>query len=288
MRSLALFLLALSITAAHAAISPEQVEQIRGLIRERKFAEAESAANAFVAAQPKDAEAQALLGLARGAKGDVDGAVAACEKAVELAPANGDLYRQLGDAYALGVNKVGVFGKMSLAKKVLGAYEKAVELDPKNILSRLSLMTVYQQAPSMMGGGADKAYAQAAEIKKLDSIRGRTAYATLYTGEKKYNEAFAELEDILKAAPDNYPALFQLGRLAAISGERIDRGMEVLKKCLALTPPASSPGHDAAHWRMGNLWEKKGDKAAARAEYQASLKVTPTYPQAIEALKKLE
>jgi tetratricopeptide (TPR) repeat protein len=92
----------------------------------------------------------------------------------------------------------------------------------------------------------------------------------------------------LKTAPDNYPALFQLGRLAAISGERIDRGMEVLKQCLAMTPPVASPGHDAAHWRLGNLWEKKGDKKIARAEYQAALAVTPNYPQAIEALKKLD
>jgi lipoprotein NlpI len=51
--------------------------------------------------------------------------------------------------------------------------------------------------------------------------------------------------------------------------------------------PRGLAGHDAAHWRLGNLWEKKGVKAAARAAYQAALAVTPNYPQALDALKKL-
>jgi tetratricopeptide (TPR) repeat protein len=287
MRAL-LLTLALTFTAAHAGVAPDQAEKIRGLIRDRKLTEAESAANALVTAQPKEAEAYALLGLVRSAKGDPDGAAKACEKAVELAPANGDLRRQLGDAYASGINNAGMFGKISLGKKILAAYEKAVELEPANVLCRLSLMTAYQQAPSVMGGGMDKAYEQAVEIKKLDPVRGRTAYAALYIGEKKYTEAFAELEEILKTAPDYYPALFQVGRLAAISGERIDRGMEVLKSCLAMKSPSGSPGHDAAHWRLGNLWEKKGDKKSARAEYQAALAVNPNFTQAIDALKKLD
>src|SRR5207253_366475 len=104
-----------------------------------------------------------------------------------------------------------------------------------------------------------------AEIRKLDAGRGRLAFASLYASEKKYAEAFAELDETLKAAPDDYPALYQVGRLAAVSGERVDRGIAALQKCLTLAPPPNAPGHDAAHWRLGNLWEKKGDKPAARA-----------------------
>jgi len=55
-------------------------------------------------------------------------------------------------------------------------------------------------------------------------------------------------------------ALYQFGRVAALSGERIERGMEALRKCLTLPPAQGSPGHEAAQWRLGNLWEKKGDK----------------------------
>ncbi|MDB6127800.1 MAG: Tetratricopeptide repeat protein, partial [Verrucomicrobia bacterium] len=273
---------------SHAAISPEKIENVRGLVRDHKLAAAESASDALIAANPADPEARALLGSVLMAKGDADPAVEAYEKAAELAPMSGEYQRQLGDAYGFATQKAGMFSKMSWAKKCRIAYEKAVELEPTNIEARNSVMTFYQQAPSMMGGGLDKAYAQASEIRKLDATRGHIAYATLYAGEKKYSDAFTELDEVLKASPDHYLALYQFGRLTAISGERIDQGMDALKKCLALPPPPGSPNHDAAHWRRGNLWEKKGDKKAARAEYEAALAVNPNFPQAIDALKKLE
>ncbi|MDI1250151.1 MAG: hypothetical protein PSV13_14910 [Lacunisphaera sp.] len=168
------------------------------------------------------------------------------------------------------------------------ADEKAVELDPKNLNARNSLMGFYQNAPSLMGGGMDKAYEQAAEIKKLDASRGRLAYATLYVAEKKYAGVFTEFNDNLKDAPYNYSALYQYGRLTAISGERVDLGIKALMKCLTIPSSAGTPGHDAVNWRLGNLWEKKGDMVAARAAYQASLAVNPNFQQAADALKKLE
>jgi tetratricopeptide (TPR) repeat protein len=274
--------------AAHAALAPAQTEAVRGLLRDHKLSEAVAAANSLVAARPAEPEAYLLLGSVCIAKGDADAAVAAYEKATELAPKNGDYQRQLGDAYGLAVQTAGMFSKMSLGKKCLAAYEKAVELDPTNLTARSSLASMYQMAPGMMGGGIDKAYAQAAEIKKLDANRGRVAYTILFIGEKKYAEAFAETEEVLKATPDYYAALFQFGRVAALSGERIDRGMDALKRCLTLSPPQGSPGHDAAQWRLGNLWEKKGDKKAARTAYEAALAINPNFQQAIDALKKFD
>ena len=283
------FVISLLVTAvvAQAAVSPDKIENVRGLVRDKKLTAAETAANALVTANPKEAEAYALLGSVRTAKSDGDGAVKACEKAVELAPASSEYQLQLGDACGLAVQTAGVFSKMSLGKKCLAAYEKAVELDPKNLVARSSLASMYQMAPSMMGGGIDKAYAQAAAIKQLAATRGHIAYATLYAAEKKFAEAFAEFEEALKAAPDNYDALYQFGKLTALTGERVDRGMDALKKCLTLSPPPGSPGHDAAQWRLGNLWEKKGDKKAARAAYEAALAINPNFQQAIDSLKKL-
>ncbi len=285
MRSLILLLFTTAL--AQAAVSPVQIENVRGLLRERKLAAAESAANALVATHPKEAEAHALLGSVQVAKGDGEAAVKAYAKAAELAPTSSDYQLQLGNAYGLAAQKAGMFSKMSLGKKSIAAYEKAIDLDPGNLAARSSLASIYQMAPAMMGGGSDKAYAQAAEIKKRDANRGHVAYAILYSGEKKYAEAFAETEGVLKATPDHYAALFQFGRAAALSGTRIDEGIAAMNKCLALSPAPGAPGHDAAHWRLGNLWEKKGDKPAARAAYEAALALNPAFQQAIEALKKL-
>ncbi len=287
MRSLLLLLL-LTAAIAQAAVSPEKIENVRRLLRDGKVAAAESAANALIAANPAEAEAYALLASVSVAKGDPDAAIAAAEKAAELAPASGDYQRQLGDAYGFAAQKAGMLSKMGLAKKCGAAYEKAVALDPANLDARSSLLGYYQNAPSMMGGGMDKAHAQAAEIRKLDANRGRLAYATLYAADKKFAEAFTQLEEALKATPENYAALYQFGRLAAITGERIDRGLEALKQCLTLPPPPNTPGHAAAQWRIGNLLEKKNDPAGARTAYEAALKFDPKFTQAADSLKKLK
>ena len=286
MRSI-LFLLA---TVTVTAPASEKIDQVRGLVRDHQLAAAESASNALVAANPADPAVYALLGSVQIAKEDADAAVAAYEKAAELAPADGDYQRQLGDAYGFAAQKAGMFGKIGYAKKCRVAYEKAVELAPQNLNARSSLMMFYQQAPGMMGGGVDKAYAQAAEIKKLDPARGRLAYASVYTADKKYDQALAEFDEVLKTSPDDYAALYQVGKLAVLSGQYLDRGLTSLRRCLELTPPAApnTPSHAAAHWRIGNILEKKGDPAGARAAYEASLKLDPKFTSAADSLKKLK
>ena len=197
------------------------------------------------------------------------------------------MHLRLGDAYGLTAQSAGLFSQMGWAKKCQAEYEKAVELDPKNIDARWSLMEYDRQAPGFVGGGTDKALAQAQEIKKLDEHRGRLAVALVYAADKKYDLAFAEFAEVLKATPDDYQANYQTGRLASISGQQLEQGLALLRKCLSLTPPDGQPPHAAVQWRIGNILEKQGDKAGARAAYEASLKADPNFHQAADALKKL-
>lgn len=287
MRTLLLFLLAAA--CVHAAVPADKAASIRGFLREKQVNAAEAAARALVTAHPAEGEAQALLASVCIAKGDADAAVSAAEKSVELEPANSELHRQLGDTYGFAAEKAGMFGKMGFAKKCRAAFERAVELDPRNVAARNSLLGFYQMAPAMMGGGMDKAYEQAAAIKQLDAARGRLAYATLYGAEKKYDQAFAEFDEALKSSPDDYAALYQVGKLAATSGQSLDRGLAALRRCLALPVPEipGTPGHAAAQWRLGNILEKQGDPAGARRAYEAALKLDPNFTPAADALKKL-
>lgn len=275
-----------TVIVGHAAAGADG-DTIRRLLQERKPAEAEAAAKQWTAAQPENADAWAALGRAALVNNDADVAVQAGEKAAALAPGNGDFQRQLGDAYGVAAQKASMWSKLGWAKKCRAAYERAVELDPKNLEARSSLMAFYQMAPSMLGGGMDKAYVQAEAIKQQNPQRGHVALGTLYAGEQKYGEAFGEFDAALQAEPHHYGTLYQFGRLAALSGQRVDDGIKALQECLALTPPPGVPGHDAAHWRLGNLYEKKGDPDAARAEYRASLAVNPGFEQAKDSLKKL-
>ena len=137
MRSIILLLLTAAL--AHAAVPAEKIENVRGLLRDRRLAAAESAANALVAANPTEAAAHALLASVCVAKGDPDAAVTAGEKAVELAPTSSEYQLQLGDTYGFAAQQAGMLGKVGWAKKCRLAYEKAVGLDPKNLNARNSL-----------------------------------------------------------------------------------------------------------------------------------------------------
>jgi tetratricopeptide (TPR) repeat protein len=288
MPKLRLLLLALVATVALAAERAPEQQAAVDLYNQRKNAEAKAAFEKLAAADAKNAEAWHYLGQLAQRSGDLEAAVKHAQKAVALAPGVSSYHLRLGDAYGQSAQRASVFSKMGLAGKCRDAYQKAVALDPKNVDARFAIMSFYQQAPGIIGGGMDKAYNEAAEIQKLDAARGREAHERLYLADKKHAEAFALWEPLLRDSPDSYLAHFRIGRLAAITGEQMDRGLELLKKCLGLTPPPGVPGHEAVHFRIGTIMEKKGDKAAAKAAYETALKLAPQFGQAAEALNKLK
>ena len=275
---------------ACAATDPAQVGAARALYDARKLPDAQAAFEKIAAADPTCAEAPHFLAQLSLRRNDSDKAVVYAEKAVALAPNNADCQHTLGDAYGSSAQKASVFSQFGLARKCVAAYQRAVALAPANADFHQSLFDYYRQAPGIAGGGTDKALAEAAAIKKLDPLRGRIAFATLYTADKKYDQALAEFDEVLKDFPDDYAALYQLGKLAAVSGQFLDRGLASLRRCLELTPPAApnTPGHAAAQWRLGMILEKKNDPAGARAAYEAALKLDPKFSPAADSLKKLK
>jgi tetratricopeptide (TPR) repeat protein len=164
---------------------------------------------------------------------------------------------------------------------------RAVALNPDYLEAREGLMQYFAQAPWIAGGSSSKAYAQAEEIRKRDPARGLSALISLKSGEKKFSEATELCEAALKEKPDNYLALYQIGRIASTTGVNLDRGLETLRRCLELTPPPNQPGHAGTNFRIGVILEKKGDKAAARTSLEAALKLDPNLKPAADALAKL-
>ncbi len=262
-------------------------EQIAELVAGHHWAAVRPLLEQAVTGDPKDSEAHYYLGLTLLNQNKPEEAVAQLENATTLAPINSEYQRVLGDAYGSVAQQAGMLSKMSWAKKCKAAYLRAIEIDPRNIGARMSVMEYYRQAPGFVGGGMDQAYAQAEEIKKLDAVQGRVALASLYVSDKKYREAFALYEAIIKDQPDDYDSLYALGRITALTGENLDAGLVALRHCLALTSTGSHPSKAPANWRIGTILELKGDKMAARAAYESSLKIDPAFKQASESLKRL-
>ncbi|MCX6951134.1 MAG: tetratricopeptide repeat protein, partial [Verrucomicrobia bacterium] len=98
---------------------------------------------------------------------------------------------------------------------------------------------------------------------------------------------FAEFDEVLRANADDFLALYQVGRAAALSGERLERGREALQRCLTLVPPSGDgmPTLASTHHRLGNILEKLGDRPGAQAHYAAALRLLPDFRPEKEALR---
>ncbi len=261
----------------------------RALVAARQPAEAQAAFERLHAAHPAHAEVNHWLGQLANRRGDPTQAVTYFTAAATTEPQAGRHQQGLGDAYGRLAERAGVFGGLGLARKCVAAYERAVALEPANVEFRLSLLEFYRLAPAIVGGGATKARAQVEAIRALDPVRGRIAAATLLAGEKRTAEAFAEFTAALQAKPDDHVALYQFGRLAALTGQELERGLAALRRYLELPEVMlpQAPGHASGHWRLGQLRERQGDREGARAALEAALRLEPGFKPAAEALRRL-
>lgn len=283
--------LAILFGATLGAVEPARIDAARALFHQRgKSAEAQQAFEAIAAEDPRNHAAQYHLGLLAYRRDDMDACVAYLERAIALAPNDGASHKALGDAYGRTAQKASIFRQLGWAKKCLAAYQRAVALAPDQAEFRQCLFEYYFQAPGFAGGGRDKAVAEAAAIKRLDPHAGRLAFARIAIDDRKYADAFAQFEEVLARSPDDYLALYEIGRIAALTGRELDRGIRSLRRCLELTPPAgpTTPSHANVQWRLGVLLEKQGNPPAARLAYETALRLDADFAPAREALQKLK
>ena len=288
----------------------------------RRDAEAKVAFESILARNSRADEA--LYWLARLAKRQRDWATVAArlEEAVKIDPNSAMYWGDLGEAYGNQARGAGPFSQLSLARKTLAALKKATALDPSNIAIRDGLIQFYREAPWFVGGGMDKAYDEAKDIAKIDPFRGAMITGGLFQHEEKwadaekafrnalrvqpgsveanfalaqlnvrtsrYDEAFAIFEDILQANPGHYASLYQIGRVAALSGKRLERGEAALREYIAASVHSAGLPSGAHAWhRLGNVLERKGDKAGARDAYKKALEQDPKLKEADDALAKM-
>jgi tetratricopeptide (TPR) repeat protein len=101
----------------------------------RLFDQAIEAYQKAIERRPFYAEAHVGLGEALAAKGDVDGAIAAYQRALSYNAVNPRVYVSLGKIY---------YGEKSLYYESVTAYKKAIDLDPRSVEARMGLGEVYE------------------------------------------------------------------------------------------------------------------------------------------------
>jgi tetratricopeptide (TPR) repeat protein len=243
------------------------------------------------------------------------------EQAIKINPRNPETHLMLASAYGDLAQKAGIFKQASLGKKAKAELERTVELDPRNFEARNGLISFYLMAPGIIGGSEEKALEQAAEIRKIDALRGHRAYARVYITQKKPELARKEAVEAVREAPNSapahyflgnmwfndknwpnalheydyalkldaafMPAKFRIGAVAAESGTNQARGEELLKEYLAYKPGDEEPRLVSAWFYLGKLYEKMGRKADAKQAYVNAQKLAPKSKEVAEALKRV-
>lgn len=275
--------------AVFTARAEDPLATARQLIAASRLPEAREPLEALLKREPANLDAALVLADVYNGLGRRDQAIDLLEPFLKK---HADQPRLLG-AYAgqcmLRAGELGLgFRALRLARRGSELMERAVTLAPNDIAYREGLVDFYRQAPSIAGGGLDKARRHADAIARLDPVRGAAWQASILVQEKKFPEALAACDAALAARPDDYVALFTLGRTVAECGLRLDDGEAALRRCLARVPAPSEPSHAGVWFRLGLIAEHRGDLQAARAAHEKSLQLEPNFNRPAEALKRLE
>lgn len=273
-----------------------------------------------IARSPSDAEAYNLLCRAHYMIEEWDLGIAACERAVNLDPHSSLYAFWLGRIYGEKADRSGFMTAASLAKKVRSSFERAVELDPGNVQARAELGEFYAEAPAFIGGGKDKARQQAEALMFLNPAMGHWVLARIAEKDKdpalaereyraaiaasrggvrgwldlanflKYAHRYDEMEEALhhlESAPVDHPeSLMHAGSLLLRAERKYPLAAEFLRRYLA-APVEEGPAC-RAHYLLGLVLEKQGDRQGAVEEFRAALALAHSYAHAQQDLKRLE
>lgn len=295
-------------------------DSARDMLTAGRIDEAISALNGRLSTNPADAESSNLLCRAYFALEQWDRAESSCKKAIALDPGNSRYHRWLAHVYGEKAERTNFLSAAGLAGKTREEFERAVQLNPDDVDARVDLAEFYLEAPGIVGGGLDKARAQAKLVGATDPAREHWVYARiaeknrdLVTAEREYHrmiessngdsEAWLNLalfyrhqkryddmeQTILTTsqAPMSKPdVMVDVAQILFRTGRNPALAIRLLKRYLGSGPVEEAPAFKA-HYLLGMLLEKQGDKAAAAQEYRASLSLARQFGAAEQALNRV-
>jgi len=273
-----------------------------------------------IASTPNSAASYNLLCRAYFSLANWDEAITAGEKAVSLDPNNSLYHLWLGRAYGEKADHVNFLSATGLAKKLRNEFETAVRLDPNNVAARTDLAEFYLEAPGVIGGGTDKATAQAQQLMPLDVVKAHWVIGRIaekkkdeVTAENEYRkaiqagngrsdawlnlalfyrhtghiEAMEEAIEHIRSAPPGQPnVMMEAAQLLIRTGRNTAAAIDLLQRYLSSSTVEEAPAFKA-HYLLGTLLEQKGDKQAAVQEYRTSLSLARDFSLAQSALDRL-
>jgi len=308
-------------------IQAQTASEGKDLFLQKKYSAAAKTLQQAVNQDESDTVALFYLGRSLLALEQYDEAIEPFKQLVRLHPDNASFNYWTGVAYRYQLTSTNnPLEQGILASKTKQYFQQAVELDPTNVDAKISLANYYINAPAIAGGSKRKALALADEVQILDAVSAHQLRANIYRTEQKYDLAAQEYEALTKIVPTErkpmtaynmgfmyqtakqfdsafvafeqaiklnenlYRAYYQYARTAVFSKKNVAQGIKYLEHYLKNTEKLreNDVQPSGAHWRLGMLYEIKGDKAAAKKHYEQALALDPNNDNARKSLEALE
>lgn len=167
--------------------------------------------------------------------GDFKQSAGYLQKATENDPRNAEYMDWLGRAIGRRAETSNPILAFGLASKARQAFERSVQLDPKNSEALSDLFEYYLEAPGFLGGGLDKATNVANQISAIDPAEGYYEKAKLAQKRKEYRSAENELRQAVVVAPGSIAQLIELAKFLSKQG-RTRESDAVLQKAQQVAP----------------------------------------------------
>jgi tetratricopeptide (TPR) repeat protein len=302
----------------HAQCSPATQK----LLDDDKFDEAKAEVDARLKRNAKDDAALHCMGRIYIEQDQPGDAIGWFEKATAANDTVSAHHLWLGNALGMQAPHVNKFKLPFLARRIKNEFDRSVQLDSTSVEARQGLIQFYSRAPGVMGGSMDKAKELALTVEKLDAWRGHVQMAQLlehdkdlagaekeflaaitaapdsngsyfatgsfYRRQKRWPDALAIYESLLKRKPNALNARLNIASTLVQSGTDYDRAETEVRAWLA-SPPVDTPraNFSVAHYLLGQVAEKAGKNDAARAQYQQALTFNLENREAKRALAAL-
>jgi Flp pilus assembly protein TadD len=211
---------------------PVELERARQLYNRTEY---EAVLNLLAAVPDKDSQVYALIGKCYYMQGEPKRAAEAFQKTVALSPNDSDSYLWLGRALGRRAETSSFITASGLASKARVAFEKAVQLNPRNVDAVSDLFEYYLQAPGFLGGGLDKAAALARTMAEQAPAEGAWAQARLAEKQKAFGTAEQQFRRAAELAPRQVGRIIDLAKFLAKVG-RYQESEETLLRAESIAP----------------------------------------------------
>ncbi len=270
---------------------------------------------------PTDPTIRLLLGKSYLKARDWDNGVREIEKSTQLQPSNANNYLWLGRACGEKAEHAFPLLAARWARRVLKEFETARKLSPQDLDVRFDLLDFYLQAPGIMGGGKDKAAAEARAIAEQDPKKGFTARSTIFIKDKKWDlakkelvqatidfpndpNAYKDLADFLLDRKDFTGALQNAKKALALDNASkatrlivaaasvqlrtdLDDSEKILSGLASGELADEDPSFDDVYYWLGECYLAKGEKSKALSAFKTALYFNPDHDKAKDEISAI-